>query len=248
MELQDLNDRLLQETSSCATNSRETWPASTRRTMQKPSRRPLLRQNDVHDPESNASLNASRYSHPLLWVIYAFAGPGEFSSWTPSAAPSTKGLYTTSRHSAKCFNTGACRLHAAETSRHNRSLGGGLNAVLPTPEKVRKGPALQVLVMAWLLDDTAPIGALVPADVTGYVCLADHKIQLATALGEVRGGGGKNGMDSFALGHTPVYRGGQTYSGPPEGGGVEGGSTGVRMMGLMGLITRRRHGILRKQR
>ncbi|KAJ6488328.1 hypothetical protein DFH09DRAFT_1339292 [Mycena vulgaris] len=53
-----------------------------------------------------------------------------------------------------------------------RADGGGLNAVLPTPEKVRKGPALQVL------DDTAPIRALVPADAAGYICLADHKMQL----------------------------------------------------------------------
>ncbi|KAJ6534501.1 hypothetical protein DFH09DRAFT_1092093 [Mycena vulgaris] len=127
-----------------------------------------------------------------------------------------------------------------------RADGGGLNAVLPTPEK----------------DDTAPIRALVPADGAGYVCLADHKMQLATALGEIRGGGRKNGMDSFALGHTPpqlshhraarlvgnslpLYTKPGLYlfnkscvleylHGPPEGGGVEGGSAGVRNDGTDG--------------
>ncbi|KAJ7688541.1 hypothetical protein B0H17DRAFT_1135514 [Mycena rosella] len=53
----------------------------------------------------------------------------------------------------------------------------GSGSTVPPPAS-KPAPPLLTLLMAWLLDDTDPIRCLLAADAGGYVCLADHKIEL----------------------------------------------------------------------
>ncbi|KAJ7463250.1 hypothetical protein FB451DRAFT_1180344 [Mycena latifolia] len=75
------------------------------------------------------------------------------------------------------------RKHQAGDSLHPRPTqgAGGRAPAGAATSTSRTGETVLVskaLVMAWLQDNTPPVRALVSPDAGGYVCLADHKVQL----------------------------------------------------------------------